>query len=95
MEFWVNQTFNGVSYAALLFLFGGGMSLIFGVMRIVNIAHGTFYLVGAYVGYVVVRATGNFYLGILVACVVVAGSGCSWSGFSSGNSRARCSGRCS
>ena len=50
MEFWVNQTFNGVSYAALLFLFGGGMSLIFGVMRIVNIAHGVFYLVGAYVG---------------------------------------------
>ncbi len=75
MEFWINQTFNGISYAALLFLFGGGMSLIFGVMRIVNIAHGIFYLVGAYVGYVVVRSTGNFYLGILVACVVVAAIG--------------------
>jgi branched-chain amino acid transport system permease protein len=72
MEFFVNQTFNGVSYAALLFLFGGGMSLIFGVMRIVNIAHGIFYLIGAYVGYVVVRQTGNFYLGILAGCLAVA-----------------------
>ena len=75
MEFWINQTFNGISYAALLFLFGGGMSLIFGVMRIVNIAHGIFYLVGAYVGYVVVRKTGNFYLGLLAACIVVALTG--------------------
>lgn len=75
MEFWINQTFNGISYAALLFLFGGGMTLIFGVMRIVNIAHGIFYLVGAYVGYVVVRYTGNFYLGLLTACIVVALTG--------------------
>ena len=72
MEFWVNQTFNGISYAALLFLLGGGMSLIFGVMRIVNIAHGTFFLVGGYVGYVVVHHTGNFYLALVAACLAVA-----------------------
>jgi branched-chain amino acid transport system permease protein len=72
MEFWVNQTFNGLSYAALLFLLGGGFTLIFGVMRIVNIAHGSFYLVGGYIGYTVVSLTGNFYLAFLVACIVVA-----------------------
>ncbi|HLB01750.1 MAG TPA: branched-chain amino acid ABC transporter permease [Nitrospiria bacterium] len=72
MEFWVNQTFNGLSYAALLFLLGGGFTLIFGVMRIVNITHGSFYLVGGYIGYTVVSLTGNFYLAFLVACIVVA-----------------------
>ena len=72
MEFWINQTFNGLSYAALLFLLGGGFTLIFGVMKIANIAHGSFYLVGGYIGYTVVSLTGNFYLAILVACVVVA-----------------------
>ena len=71
MEFWVNQTFNAISYAGLLFLLGGGMTLIFGAMKIVNIAHGTLFLVGGYVGYVVWRHTGNFYLGILAASVLV------------------------
>lgn len=69
MDFLVNQTFNAVSYAGLLFLLGGGMTLIFGAMKIVNIAHGAFYLLGGYTGYVVARYTGNFYLAILTACV--------------------------
>jgi branched-chain amino acid transport system permease protein len=71
MEFWVNQTFNGLSYAALLFLLGGGFTLIFGVMKIANIAHGSFYLVGGYIGYTVASLTGNFYLALLAACVVI------------------------
>ncbi len=71
MDFWVNQTFNAVSYAGLLFMLGGGMTLIFGVMKIVNIAHGTLFLVGGHIGYVVWRYTGNFYLGILVASLAV------------------------
>jgi branched-chain amino acid transport system permease protein len=71
MEFWVNQTFNGLSYAALLFLLGGGFTLIFGVMKIVNIAHGSFYLVGGYIGYTVASLTGNFYLALLLACIVI------------------------
>lgn len=71
MEFLINQTFNGLSYAALLFLLGGGLTLIFGVMKIVNVAHGSFYLVGGYVGFTIAVRTGNFYLAMVGACVVV------------------------
>ena len=72
MEFWVNQAFNGISYAALLFLVGGGLTLIFGVMKVVNIAHGSFYLVGGYLGVALVALTGNFYVALLGAAVAVA-----------------------
>ena len=48
-QFWVVQAFNGVSYGALLFLVGSGLSLIFGVMRIVNLAHGSYFLLGGYI----------------------------------------------
>lgn len=72
MQFWVNQTFNGISYAALLFLVGGGLTLIFGVMKIVNIAHGSFYLLGGYLGVAVFARTGNFYLALGGAALAVA-----------------------
>src|SRR5574341_1318402 len=72
MEFWVNQAFNGISYAALLFLVGGGLTLIFGVMKVVNVAHGSFYLVGGYLGVVLMVRTGNFYVALLGAALVVA-----------------------
>ena len=49
MEFWIGQVFNGISYGALLFLLAGGLSLIFGMMRIVNMTHGSYYLIGGYV----------------------------------------------
>lgn len=71
MQFWVNQLFNGISYGALLFLLAGGLTLIFGAMNIINVAHGSFYLVGGYIGFVVISLTGNYYLGILLAGVVV------------------------
>lgn len=71
MEFWISQTFNGLSYAALLFIIAAGFTLIFGVMNIVNMAHGAFYLVGGYIGYEVVRLTGSYYFGILAAGMAV------------------------
>ena len=71
MEFLINQSFNAISYAALLFLLAGGFTLIFGVMNIVNIAHGTFYLFGGYIGYEVISLTGNYYVGILCAGIAV------------------------
>src|SRR5512134_3248341 len=75
MQFWVNQTLNGISYAALLFLVGGGLTLIFGVMKIVNIAHGSFYLFGGYVGVAVFARTGNFYVALAAAGITVAAGG--------------------
>ena len=51
-QFWVVQAFNGISYGALLFLVGSGLSLIFGVMRIVNLSHGAYFLWGGYIALV-------------------------------------------
>ena len=72
MEFWIGQIFNGVSYGALLFLLAGGLSLIFGMMRIVNMTHGSYYLLGGYVGLTVIWKTGHFALAILVGALAIA-----------------------
>src|SRR5512147_1372231 len=71
-QFWVVQAFNGVSYGALLFLVGSGLSLIFGVMRIVNLAHGSYFLLGGYVALTVIWTTGSWLLALPVAALVVA-----------------------
>lgn len=71
MEFWICQTFNGLSYAALLFIIAAGFTLVFGVMNIVNMAHGSFYLFGGYIGYEIGRLSGSYYLGMLVAGLAV------------------------
>ncbi len=71
-EFWITQSFNGISYGALLFLLASGLSLIFGVMRIVNMTHGSYFMLGGYVGLTVVRRTGSFVLALLAGTVVIA-----------------------
>ncbi len=71
-EFWVTQTFNGISYGALLFLLASGLSLIFGVMRIVNLAHGSYFMLGGYVGLSVGWKTASFALALLAGAVAVA-----------------------
>jgi len=71
-RFWLIQTFNGISYGALLFLVGSGLSLIFGVMRIVNLAHGSYFLLGGYVALSVIWATGSWLLAIPVAAATIA-----------------------
>lgn len=70
-KFWLIQSFNGVSYGALLFLVGSGLSLIFGVMRIVNLSHGSYFLLGGYVALSVIWTTGSWLLAIPVAAVSV------------------------
>jgi hypothetical protein len=72
MTFWTIQTLNGVSFGMLLFLLAAGLSLIFGLMRILNLAHGSYYLLGAYVALSVVRATDSLLLAGLAATVAVA-----------------------
>jgi branched-chain amino acid transport system permease protein len=71
-SFWLIQAFNGVSYGALLFLLASGLTLIFGVMRIVNLSHGAYFLLGGYVALSVIAATGSWVLAIPVAALVVA-----------------------
>ena len=72
MDFWINQTFNGISYGALLFLFASGLSLIFGVMKIVNLAHGSYYLLGGYMAITLMRLLDSYFLGFLAAPIAVA-----------------------
>jgi branched-chain amino acid transport system permease protein len=74
-RFWALQTFNGLSYGALLFLLGSGLSLIFGVMRIVNLAHGAYFLLGGYVALSVIWATGSWALALPAAALAVAAIG--------------------
>ena len=71
LRFWLIQAFNGISYGALLFLVGSGLSLIFGVMRIVNLSHGSYFLLGGYVALSVVWATGSWLLAIPVAALAI------------------------
>ena len=71
-EFWVTQTFNGLSYGALLFLLASGLSLIFGVMRIVNLAHGSYFMLGGYVGLSVAWRTGSYVLALVAGALVMA-----------------------
>jgi branched-chain amino acid transport system permease protein len=75
MEFWIVQSVNGISLGMLLFLLAAGLSLVFGLMRIVNLTHGSFYLLGAYSGFTVIGRTGNFLLALVVVPLGVAGLG--------------------
>lgn len=71
MTFWAIQTLNGLSFGMLLFLLAAGLSLIYGVMRILNLAHGSFYVLGTYVALSVVRATDSFALAIVAGMLAV------------------------
>lgn len=71
MEYWIAQAFNGITLGMLLFLLAAGLSLTFGLMRIVNLAHGSFYLVGAYVGLTVSQLTHNFFVAALAGSLAV------------------------
>ena len=79
MGFYIVQFLTGLADASNLFLVAAGLTLIFGVSRIVNFAHGSFYMVGAYVAYYLVAylpATGvSFWFSVLVAAMVVGAIG--------------------
>jgi branched-chain amino acid transport system permease protein len=69
------QAINGLSLAALLFLLASGFTVTFGLMRVVNMAYGVYYLLGGYVGLTIMRATGSFEFAILAggSAIVVVG----------------------
>ncbi|HEY8695299.1 MAG TPA: branched-chain amino acid ABC transporter permease [Chloroflexota bacterium] len=66
MSLWTIQILNGVSYGCLLFLLAAGLTLTQGLLRLVNLTHGSYYLLGGYFGLLTVKATGNYWLAILV-----------------------------
>lgn len=72
--FLAQQVLNGLSFGALLFLLASGLTLVFGLMRIVNMAHGAFYMLGGYIGVVISVLTGNLLLAMVTAIIVVAGT---------------------
>ena len=64
------QALNGVQYGLLLFLVASGLTLIFGIMGVINLAHGSFYMVGAYLAFSLTRAVGNFWLALAAGTVL-------------------------
>src|SRR3989442_13448166 len=68
---YATQGLHGLVYGMLLFLVSAGLTLVFGMMGILNIAHAAFYMLGAYLAYTTVHVTGNFWLSLLVAPVAV------------------------
>jgi branched-chain amino acid transport system permease protein len=75
LNFLATELLNGLQFGMLLLLVTTGLALIFGLMDVVNFAHGSLYAVGAYVGVVVIAATKQFWLAILIAPLVVAAIG--------------------
>jgi len=69
--FLAQQVLNGLSFGALLFLLASGLTLVFGLMRIVNMAHGAFYMLGGYIGVVIATLTGNLLIAVIAAVVAV------------------------
>jgi len=74
MEFFIISTLNGLSYGLLLFMLSSGLTLIFSMMGVLNFAHASFYMLGAYVGYTVSQVVG-FWPALLIAPLVVGAMG--------------------
>src|SRR3954464_8535643 len=71
----VTQTTSGLIVGMLLFLVAAGVTLIFGVLKIVNFAHGTFYMLGGYVAYTALGTTDSYVLAVLSGAIAMAGFG--------------------
>ena len=71
LQLWALQIFTGLALGSVLVLLAVGLSLIFGMLAVVNFAHGAFYTVGAYAGVFVFGLTGNFWLGLVAVPLIV------------------------
>ncbi len=71
MELFVAQLLNGLVYGVLLFLMAAGLSLIFGLMNVVSLAHGSFFMLGAFIGWTIFKTTGSFWLAFVLAPIPV------------------------
>ena len=75
MEFFIAQLLNGLVYGVLLFLMAAGLSLIFGLMNVVSLAHGSFFMLGAFFGLSIARFTGSFWWALVLAPIPAAALG--------------------
>ena len=71
----LEQLLNGLQLGVMLFLMSAGLTLVFGIMQVVNLAHGSFYMIGAYVAATVTMKSGSFMLGLLAALPAAALAG--------------------
>lgn len=76
MSVFIAQLLNGLQYGLLLFLIASGLTLIFGVLGVINLAHGSMFMIGAYVAYWVTKSTGSLWLALPAAAIggIVLGS---------------------
>src|SRR6266702_564763 len=72
MQYWIIQTLNSLALGGLLFLLAAGFSLIFGLMRIANLTHGSLYMLGAYVGISLLKYVPNLWLAAIIGGLVIA-----------------------
>src|SRR5205814_7117523 len=72
VQYWIIQTLNSLALGGLLFLLAAGFSLIFGLMRIANLTHGSLYMLGAYVGVSLLKVVPNLWLAALIGGAVIA-----------------------
>ena len=66
-SFYLIQLLNGIQYGFLLFLVAAGLTLVFGIMDVINLAHGSFYMIGAYLTFWLTGIFGSFFLGVVLA----------------------------
>ncbi|MEP2472100.1 MAG: branched-chain amino acid ABC transporter permease, partial [Paracoccaceae bacterium] len=71
----IEQILNGLQFGVMLFLMAAGLTLIFGVMGLINLAHGSLYMVGAFAAAAVAGLTGSFLLGLIAALIAAACAG--------------------
>lgn len=71
----IEQVLNGLQFGVMLFLMAAGLTLIFGVMGLINLAHGSLYMIGAFAAAAVAGATGSFLLGLAAALAAAAAMG--------------------
>src|SRR5579859_2175517 len=63
----LEQTLYGLQFGLMLFLLAAGLTLVFGIMDMINLAHGSLYMLGAFFAATLVQATGSFFLGVVLA----------------------------
>lgn len=75
MTLFIEQLINGLQLGTMLFLMASGLTLVFGVMGLINLAHGSFYMVGAYATAVATAASGSFLIGLAAGIAAAAATG--------------------